>query len=182
MKSIVIRNIDDFEKITNDVNEIEFVEYNGIFYFEEDCILSSITFTKMYAELSIIPKCINKLCLFDCDVNFDELKNFTSLKHLEITNRKIDVSELLCVSSIEKLSLNYCEIENINVLKEFSSLKELSLVDTNIDEYDFLIELNSLEKVIISDDLYEENKEFFDELYKKGIIICNMMGGSLNEV
>lgn len=182
MKSVVIKTLEDFEKITNDTSEIEFVEYNNFFSFADDCILPAISFTKMYVDVEVIPRSIEKLGLFDCDVNIKKLNIFTKLKYLEITNRKVDVSEIISVSNLEKLSLNFCEIINVELVEKFSNLKEISLIETNIDEFRFLNNISSLEKVIIDDDNYEKNRDFFYELESRGIFVCDMIGEMLNEV
>lgn len=182
MKSVIIKTLDDFGKITEDTSEIEFVEYNDVFSFADDCILPSITFTKMYIELDILPKSVEKLCLFDCDADIEKLGTFSKLKYLAVTNKKIDILDIINISNLEKLSLNFCEISNIDMLDKFSNLKELSLIETNIVDYNFLNNISCLKKVIIDDDNYEKNKEFFYELGTMGIVICDMMGGNLNEV
>lgn len=182
MKSVVIKTLEDFEKITNDTSEIEFVGYNNFFSFTDDCILPAISFTKMHVELDVIPRSIEKLSLFDCDVNLEKIDIFTKLKYLEITNRKIDISEILSVLNLEKLSLNFCEITNTELVKKISKLKEISLIETNIDDYGFLKNMSALEKVIIDEDNYEKNREFFYELEDRGIFVCDMMGEKINEV
>ena len=175
MKSVVIRNKSDFIKIDEYTEEIEFVSYNELFTFKENCILPNITFTKMYVNFDILPESIKKLSLFDC--YFDELniEKLVNLKKLEITSSIVDVKRFAMLD-IEELVLNFCTIENYKELLFLKNLKVLSLVGVVIDDFKFLTELK-LEKFIIDDDNYEKHKEIFDFMKSSGIVICNMMGG-----
>ena len=182
MKSILIRTSEDFNNIDEETEELEFVEYEEGFEFTEECVLPKITFTKMDVFLEYLPLSLEKIYLFDCDAEFGKLKMFPALKFLAITNRELDLNDLVGVNNLEELSLNYCRVNNIERLKEFTKLNKLSIVNTDISNYEFLFELETIKSVVIDEDNFERNKELFIELSKKDILILDMMGGCYNEI
>ena len=182
MKSILIRTSEDFNKIDEETDELEFVEYEDSFEFTEDCFLPKITFTKMDVFLEYLPLSLEKIFLFDCDAEFGMLKMFPKLKFLAITNRELNINDLVGIDNLEELSLNYCSVDNVERLKEFSRLNRLSIVNTDISNYEFLFDLEAIKTIVVDEDNFEKNKELFIELSKKDILILDMMGGCYNEI
>lgn len=181
MDSVIIRCASDLNKINENTHILEFLEYDGLFNVS-DLKLECVSFTKMNVDLYAIPSNIKILSLFDSDFNDYELSEFIELEELEITNRLVDVINILNLKKIHTLNLNFSCILNADRLCELEMLENISLVDTHLRNFDFLFELKNIKSVIVSEEDYFKNREVFLELSKKGILVLNMMGGAFNDI
>lgn len=181
MKSIVVKKEEDLLQIDNQVKEIEFYQYEGI-YDILNLDLDSITFTRMNVFLDSIPLNIKELSFFDCDFLINELDKFQDLEVLEITNSSVDILDIVNLSNLKSINLNFCSISNIEKLTEFFKLEEISLVGVDVSNYDFLAMISSLKKVVVNNTIYDSNKELFQKLVDKGVLFLDMMGGVFNDL
>lgn len=177
MDSVIVRKLEDFEHVDSDTSEIEFVSYSDVFTLGKELNLKSLTFTKMDVFLDFLPDGIERLGLYDCTTDLLEIKRFSKLKRLEITNCTVDILNLMELTGLESLSLNYCEIINWEKLNQFSNLSFLSLVEVIGVDYNFLLNNKSIQNLIIDDVTFEENRNLFLELSKRGVLITDMFGG-----
>ena len=181
MDCVIIRCDSDLNKINENTNILEFIEYDGLFDVS-NLELESVSFTKMNVDAYTIPSNIKVLSLFDSDFNGCELNRFVELEELEITNRIVDVINILNLKKLHTLNLNFSNILNADRLCELELLENISLVDAHFENFDFLFNLKNIKSVIVSEDDYFKNKEVFLELSKKGIFVLNMMGGAFNDL
>ena len=181
MKNVIVRCDDDFNKIDENTRIIEFYKYGGLFDVS-NLELENITFTKMDVDINSIPMNIKELGLFDSDFNFDELYKFQELEVLEITNRRVDIVDVLKLKKIYTLNLNFDEILNIDRLCELETIENISIISTNLKNFEFLFSLKNLKSVAINIDEYSENKDLFLTLAKRGGLVSDMMGGIYNEI
>lgn len=182
MKSVVIKKKEDFEKIDETTTEIEFVEYDDLFSFLDNCVLPNITFTKMEVFLDSLPLSLEKIYLYDCDAEIYKLRRFPNLKFLLITNRKVDINDISNINILEELTLDYCDVVNVESLSNYKNLKKLSLINTSIKNYEFLLDINSLHRLIIDDNTFELNKYLFSKLINNGVLVSDMIGGRYDVV
>lgn len=181
MDSVIIRCDDDFNKINENTKEIEFYEYDGLFDVS-DLQLDAITFTKMDVDMDSIPSNIRTLNLFDCCFDIFDLNKFKKLEDLEITNKNIDVVNILNLLKLRTLNLNFCTILNVDRLCELKFIEKISLIDVKLKNFNFLLDLKNIKSVVIDVDDYVGNKDLFLALTKKGVLVSNMMGGIYSEI
>lgn len=183
MESVIVRSRQDLEKITNDIEEVEFINYSEDYSF--CCQLSnvlSVTFTKMNVFLDSLPKNIKRLSLYDCEFDDYLLKEFKNLEYLEITNSCIDINKILFLNGLKSINISFSKVINGIMLSQFELLEEIILDDANIENLDFLLSINSLKRVIINNEMMDKFNSLFVELMNKGVIVCDVMGGVFNEV
>lgn len=181
MNSVIIRKDDDFTKINEEVEKVEFYEYDGL-YDISNLELKSISYTKMSVDLCDVSSNIKSLGLFDCDFSISDLNRFSGLEELEITNRNIDILDILKFKGLKSINLNFSKVFNVDKLVKFDKLEEVSLVDANISDFNFLFDIKSLSTIVVSDKCYFENEELFLELSRRGVLVLDMMGGAFNAI
>ena len=184
---MIVKSVDDLKLLDDQIQEIDLVEFPLLTLddeilkrFEE---LLSLTCTKMYLnDLSFIPKTIRSLNFCNCFIeNMDELKQFTNLYTLSITNCSINVEKII-LPLLERLDISYSSIEKGEFLLFLDNLEELNICCCVIKSYEFLRSLGSLKRLIIDIDSYNNNLELMKELEKNHVLIYDEMGGCYNEI
>lgn len=182
MESVIVRNIQDLEKIGNDTKEIEFINYNEDYSFCSQLNISSVTFTKMNVFLDILSKNIKRLSLYDCEFDDNLLNEFRNLEYLEITNSCVDVNKILFLNKLKSINVSFSSVVDGFKFSQFKLLEEVILDDTNIENLDFLLSISTLKRVIINNEMMDKFNSLFCDLMDRGVIVCNVMGGVFNEV
>lgn len=186
---MIVRNVDDFNKITFDIEELELVEFPFLVldekFFSRFFNLKKVTFTKMFiTSLDFIPKNISSLAFYDCYIEgLDKLREFNNLSSLTITNYKnLDLRKIVNLSLLRFLDISYCSIEMEEVLLLLDNLEEIDISYLEVKNYNFLRGFTGLKKIIIDRDTYLNNKGLMKELESTGIVIYDMLGGIFNEI
>lgn len=86
--------------------------------------------------------------------------------------------------------LKYLQISYLNIVDNkdinINTLEELYIDNTNISNFDFLNNLSNLKRVSIDKSQYNNNKELFNNLVRKNILVLNEnmveFGGENNEI
>lgn len=181
MENIVIRDECDLKKINSDTNAIGFVEFER---WEEIIVnnIKNLSFTRMTVDLRVVKDDIKSLNLYSCNFWLEDIKRFRCLEELTITNCLIETNNFIFIESLKRLNLDFCTIEDGEILKGFDNLESLSLIGTEIEDYGFLRDIDNLKEVIVDVKTYEDNKELFKSLEEKNIMIFDMYGGVFNEI
>lgn len=101
-------------------------------------------------------------------IDFDNIDFFENLTEIEIRNTNISKDDINKIKNIEKVTLQKCDVESIEILtnvkclslkscfinnfeeiKKLKQIEELQLINIEIDNFEFLQELNNLKKLII---------------------------------
>jgi len=137
--------------------------------------LTSITFDNCAFEEEKLIASLNlkELSLISCQINdYSFVYIIDSLEILSIINGEVEINKLNLLKN-----LRYLEITNSRILDNtkinISNIHELYIDNTSIKDLTFLNELNSLEKVSIDENQYEDNKLLVKELINKGISFYN---------
>ncbi len=148
--------------------------------------LSEIVFDKCeFENKNYITKLnLKSLSFYNCKISdYSFVNSLTNLEELSITNGNINIDDINKLTNLVYLEISNSSIKgNINL----SKLKELHIDNTNIENFDFLNNLNSLKRLGIDRKQYNSNKELFDNLSNKGVLVLdeNMVefGGNTNEI
>lgn len=183
MDSVVVKTIEDLNNVTSITREIEFIEFD-LFQLDNNYLntltLDSLSFTNMEVNLKLLNKNIKQLSFYNATLlNVELLSNFANVRILEITNVTFDIKNILSMQFLEKLNLNYSQISNCDYLKNFINLEELSIIDTDFD-IKCLLDIVNLKTLIIDEKILENNRDIISDLYKQGVYIKNIFGGSID--
>ena len=112
--------------------------------------------------------------------DYSFLYNMDELKSLSIVNGIVSIEGINKLKKLEYLQLSYSTILDLDVI-DLPNLKELHIDNTNIYDISIISELYKLERLSISEEQYIENKDYYSNLSKKGIIILNENMVEFNE-
>lgn len=120
-------------------------------FFKDSSILTGLININ---DLSFI-KCYNKDYNFICSLN--------KLEKLRIVNPylsdKINVNNLVLSFSLKDITLQSCNLDNIQSLSSMNNLEKLSLLSSKFDgDLNFIKNLNSLRELYISEDYIKAGK------------------------
>lgn len=184
MKSVIIKNIEDLRNINEDVTEIEFFDLD---YFGEVVEIvnglekiESLTFTNILdIDIQDIPKYIKNLSFYNCTLeDVSELKNFSMLRDLEITgSEELSFEETTLPITLKTINLNYSKVVDTSFILNLLELEEISIVESDIENYDFLLEIKNLKRVVIDIDNYEKQDIIMRKLENQGVLVTDIMGG-----
>ena len=148
--------------------------------------LEDITFEKCeFENKNYITKLnLKSLSFYNCKISdYSFVNSLTNLEELSIVNGNIDMDVINTLTN-----LVYLEISNSNIkgIIKSDKIKELHIDYTDIENFDFLNNINSLERLSIDIKQYNSNKELFDNLSKKSVLVLNEnmveFGGNTNEI
>ncbi len=129
---------------------------------------------------------LNSLSLVNCRINnYSFLKLFKNLEKLTIINGEIPIAIINSLTNLKYLQLSYSNITNCDDIN-IKSLEELYIDNTNIHDFNFLNSLLKLKRLSIDEKQYNNNKELFNNLLKKDILVLNEnmveFAGEYNEI
>lgn len=174
LKSITLRN----GYIFND-NYNLFLSFDNLSQFVfENCEFEN---ADLIASLKL-----KSLSLINCKIdNYLFVNIFENLEELTIINGIIEIKKINMLNSLRYLQLSYSNIIDSNELN-INTLEELYIDNTGINSFDFLNSLLNLRKISIDEKQYNNNKELFNNLMRKNIVVLNRnmveFGGEDNEV
>ena len=145
--------------------------------------LESIYFEKCNFEdvNTLIKINIKDIEFINCAIaDYSFLYNMNELKSLSIVNGIISIEGINKLKNLQYLQLSYSTILDIDAMK-LPHLKELHIDNTNIYDVSIISELYELERLSISEEQYIENKDYYNDLSKKGIIVLNENMVDFNE-
>ena len=174
LKSITLRNgyiFNDNYNIFLNLNHLsEFVFENC--EFENANLISSLK--------------LKVLSLINCKIeSYAFINVFDSLEELTIINGKIEMGKINMLKNLKYLQLSYSNVVD-NFDLNINMLEELYIDNTNIHHFNFLNNLLKLKRISIDETQYNNDKELFNNLIKKNILILNEnmieFGGEKNEI
>ncbi len=129
---------------------------------------------------------IKSLSLINCKItSYSFINVFENLEELSIINGEIEIEKLNALNHLKYLQISYSNITD-NVELNINTLEELYIDNTNMDNFNFLNHLSSLKRLSIDEKQYGNNKELFNSLMKKNILVLNEnfveFGGEDNEI
>ena len=174
IKSITLRN----GYIFNDNYNI-FLKLNNLTEFVfENCEFENVN---LITSLKL-----KSLSLINCKIEkYTFISILENLEELSIVNGTLEIRKLNMLKHLRYLQISYSDIvdeESLNI----STLVELYVDNTNISTFDFLNNLLNLKRISIDENQYNNNKELFNNLMKKNILVLNEnmveFGGENNEI
>lgn len=145
--------------------------------------LESIYFERCdFENISLLTKLnIKEIEFVNCAlVDYSFLYNMNELKLLSIVNGVVSIEGINKLKKLQYLQLSYSTILDIDAI-DLPYLKELHIDNTNIYDVSIISELYGLERLSISEEQYIENKDYYSNLSKKGIIVLNENMVEFNE-
>ena len=129
---------------------------------------------------------LKSLSLINCKIeNYSFLNIIMNLEELIIINGTVDLKIINMLNNLTYLQISYSNIIDGSELN-ISKLEELYIDNTNINNFDFLNNLINLKRISIDEKQYNDNKDVFNNLIKKNILVLNEnmgeFGGESNEV
>lgn len=169
LKRILFINLKIPEKIIEKLSTIKSLES---IYFER-CDFENI---RLLTKLNI-----KEIEFVNCAlVDYSFLYNMNELKLLSIVNGVVSIEGINKLKKLQYLQLSYSTILDIDAI-DLPYLKELHIDNTNIYDVSIISELYGLERLSISEEQYIENKDYYSNLSKKGIIVLNENMVEFNE-
>lgn len=169
LKRILFINLKISEKIIEKLSTIKSLES---VYFEK-CDFENIS---LLTKLNI-----KEIEFVNCAlVDYSFLYNMNELKLLSIVNGVVSIEGINKLKKLQYLQLSYSTILDIDAI-DLPYLKELHIDNTNIYDVAIISELYELERLSISEEQYIENKDYYSNLSKKGIIVLNENMVEFNE-
>lgn len=161
LKTITLRN----GYIFNDNYNI-FLNLNNLSEFVfENCEFEN---ANLIASLKL-----KSLSLINCRIESYSFVNILeNLDELSIINGIIEIEKLNMLNHLEYLQISYSNIIDNKVLN-INTLEELYIDNTNISNFDFFNNLSNLKRISIDENQYNNNKELFNSLMKKNILVLN---------
>ena len=179
MESVVIKKIEDLTKITEDTIELQFYKFDISLLppnYLKNNKFSILVFIKTFITLDIIPKDIEELHFYDCDIlDMTKFNEFSNLTNLVITNNTLDIKNITNLKKLKTLNINYSKLLNYDYLKMLPELENISIIDSKFD-LNILLELYFLKTIIIDDIIYHNHFQLIQELSNKNIILLDSMG------
>ena len=129
---------------------------------------------------------LKSLSLINCKIESYLFVNvLKDLDELSIINGIIEIAKLNMLNHLKYLQISYSNISDNKDLNIYA-LEELYIDNTNIDNFDFLNNLLNLKRISIDESQYNNNKELFNNLVRKNILVLNEnmveFGGKNNEI
>ena len=129
---------------------------------------------------------LKSLSLINCKIESYSFVNvLENLEELSIINGLIEIEKLNMLNHLKYLQISYSNIIDKAELN-INTLVELYIDNTNIDSFNFLNNLLNLKKISIDEKHYSNNKELFNNLMKRNILVLNEnmveFGGENNEI
>lgn len=129
---------------------------------------------------------LKSLSLINCEIeSYSFVSTFENLEELTIVNGRIEIKKINMLKNLKYLQLSYSNIiddDNPNT----SNVEELYIDNTNIKDFNFLDNFLHLRRISIDENQYKKNKELFNNLMKKNILVLNEnmveFGGEENEI
>lgn len=113
------------------------------------------------------------------NVYFDEVKLFTNLEEIKISNVKITEEEIEKISNLNTITFEKCQIEDILPIKK---VKNLSIITTQIKNFKDIETFKQLESLELTN-INIQNFEFLKELPNlKKLSIKNIPNFSLDKI
>ena len=174
LKTITLRN----GYIFNDNYNI-FLNLNNLSEFVfEDCEFEN---ADLIASLKL-----KSLSLINCKIESYSFVNvLENLNELSIINGTIEIEKLNMLSHLKYLQISYSNISD-NAELNIDTLEELYIDNTNINNFNFLNNLLYLKRISIDENQYRNNKDLFNNLIKRNILVLNEnmveFGGENNEI
>lgn len=181
----------DYNEEENDVNFLnELLKLNNLksvtlrngYIFNEDYNiflnlnnLSEIIFENCeFEKVNLISTLkLKSLSLINCQINnYSFIEKFKDLEELTIVNGTIEINKINMLNKLKYLQISYSNIIDNDSLND-SLLEEIYIDNTNINDFNFLNNLSNLKRVSIDETQYNSNKELFNNLTKKNILVMN---------
>lgn len=149
--------------------------------------LNSITFEDCEFENAdlIASLKLKSLAIYNCKFNnYLFINLLENLEELTLVNARFDMRLINNLNKLRYLQISYSTILD-NVEIKIESIEELYMDNTNIGLFEFLNSLPNLKRLSIDDKQYNKNKELFEALKSKGVLVMdeNMVEvGDINEV
>ena len=129
---------------------------------------------------------LKALSLINCKIkSYAFVSVFESLEELTIVNGQIKIEKINKLNHLKYLQLSYSNITD-NIELNIKALEELYIDNTNINNFNFLNNLSNLKRISIDETQYNNNKELFDNLMKRNVLVLNEnmveFGGENNEI
>lgn len=129
---------------------------------------------------------LKSLSLINCKIESYSFVNvLENLDELSIINGIIEIEKLNMLNHLKYLQISYSNITDSTELN-VNTIEELYIDNTNINNFNFLNSLLNLKRVSIDEKQYNNNKELFNNLVKKSILVLNEnmveFGGENNEI
>lgn len=129
---------------------------------------------------------LKSLSLINCKIeSYSFVYVLENLFELSIINGIIEMEKLNMLNHLKYLQISYSNITDSTQLN-INALEDLYLDNTNITDFTFLNDLSNLKRISIDENQYNNNKELFNNLMKKNILVLNEnmveFGGESNEI
>lgn len=129
---------------------------------------------------------LKSLSLINCKIESYSFANvLENLEELSIINGLIEIEKLNMLNHLKYLQISYSNITDSTELN-INTLEELYIDNANINNFNFLNNLLNLKKISIDEKQYSNNKELFNNLMKRNILVLNEniveFGGENNEI
>lgn len=129
---------------------------------------------------------LKSLSLINCKIESYSFVNvLENLEELSIINGLIEIEKLNMLNHLKYLQISYSNITDSTELN-INTLEELYIDNANINNFNFLNNLLNLKKISIDEKHYSNNKELFNNLMKRNILVLNEnmveFGGENNEI
>lgn len=129
---------------------------------------------------------LKSLSLINCKIESYSFVNvLENLEELSIINGLIEIEKLNMLNHLKYLQISYSSITDSTELN-INTLEELYIDNANINNFNFLNNLLHLKRISIDGKQYSNNKELFNNLMKRNILVLNEnmveFGGENNEI
>ncbi len=116
---------------------------------------------------------LKSLSLINCKIeSYSFVYVFENLNELSIINGTVEIEKLNMLKHLKYLQISYSNIVD-NMELKINTLEELYIDNTNISNFDFLNNLLNLKRISIDRSQYNNNKELFNNLMKKNVLVLN---------
>lgn len=116
---------------------------------------------------------LKSLSLINCKIeSYSFVYVLENLNELSIINGTVEIEKLNMLKHLKYLQISYSNIVD-NIELKINTLEELYIDNTNISNFDFLNNLLNLKRISIDRSQYNNNKELFNNLMKKNVLVLN---------
>ncbi len=116
---------------------------------------------------------LKSLSLINCKIeSYSFVYVLENLNELSIINGTVEIEKLNMLKHLKYLQISYSNIVD-NMELKINTLEELYIDNTNISNFDFLNNLLNLKRISIDRSQYNNNKELFNNLMKKNVLVLN---------